>query len=601
MYCTNCGTKLSDDSLFCTECGMKMEKEQSFSNAIAAEQEKITQCTEENPEYSNVTEEHQNVAAPNSRKATQQKSGRYLAKNKSSQKMPKRKKNFKRGLVFWGAIIALVFLVVIIVFINVNTSDNGHTENIAMSAGIADDGTAYIPLGNGDLCTINDTVDEAFITADRRHIVVLLEDGLLYVIDVDTEERSNIAENVEYFACIRNDGFLYEDEDEILYRVLFSDNSVIKLGEGSATAADNTTAVLYAEKVDGDIKLYTLAADASQKVRIATSEQSVALHAISDDGQISVWTEKDGDVYTLVLHEGENKYILGEVSKYSDDTVVTFTADQNLLSVVNTEHDCMWIKSIGAEPIKIKLGADVKSEYPYSADGLLYNLNADVVRNIYVCTEGDSSLNLYHISMDGERERVLSKIQSFDIMNGYVVYLTEENSLCYAKLNGSDISEESKIANDVEMFQIAGNGQYVYYMKAFNNKTECGSLYCYKFKADDPVKISSDALCYYDKGLMCADVSADGETIYYYTDGEILDNVIHATLMMWDWRTGSTSRIATEVIPLTVTSMLNNVVNPDDFTFLKYDSVGDNDTVYLNWMHFDGEKATKFASNIVID
>ena len=223
------------------------------------------------------------------------------------------------------------------------------------------------------------------------------------------------------------------------------------------------------------------------------------------------------------------------------------------------------------------------------------------MRNIYVSTEGDSGLNLYHISMDGERERVLSKIQSYDIMNGYVVYLTEDDSLFYAKLNGSDISEESKIANDVEMFQTAGNGQYVYYMKDFNNKTECGSLYCYRFKGDEPTKISSDALCYYDKGLMCADVSADGETIYYYTDGEILDNIVHATLMMWDCRTGSTSRIATEVIPLTVTSMLNNVVNPDDFTFLKYDSVGDDETVYLNWMHFDGEKATKFASNIVID
>lgn len=600
MYCTNCGAKLFDDSVFCSKCGTKVTPQEDVADVI----DEISPLENDTAsEFFEMVINQESLPTDVDDNCEIEQEEPILEEQQStSYTVPiAKKKSGKKWIFIAGITLAVIIAVISIVFISAGTGNSvgQEIEPVNISARMTEDGTAYIPLMNGTHIKINEEVAAATLTKDRLHIVVLLQDGMLYVTDTTLTEKHNIADNAVSVASVHNDGFIYKDEDENVYRVLFADYSSLDLGKDSAvvTAYDNVTALIAMD--DGDI--YTLSNLSSEKTKIASFDGHVELEAISNNGQISVWVTEEDDVQTIMVNDGEDKYTLGEVDYKYNYTYVTFTDDQSMVAITNSYSDCMWIKKAGEEPIKVKLGANPESSVIYTENDYLGYENSAEVNSLYVSTESDAGSNVYHISMSGERERVLSKVSDYNIANRNIIYVDVDKTLYYAQIEGASITSEVKLASDVDLFEVSNNGQYVYYMKDCGS--DAGSLYCYKIGEDEPQKIASEAACYNGSYFqsMYVSISADGRTVYYFTDLEEIDDTYtdQGTLMMWSYGEKSSSRIASEVINYSVASGVTGGINPKSFVFLKYSSVDSDENIYGNWMYYNGTEATRMATDVI--
>lgn len=473
---------------------------------------------------------------------------------------------------------------------------------IAIPARMSADGTAYIPLMDGSCIQINDEVENAFVTGDRNHVVVHLRDGILYVTDIKQSSKTQIADNCASLNHVTNDGFIYIDKDETTCRVLFDDMTPLKVGEDiTFVTAENTTSILYATD-EGNI--YTLANTDTDANKIATFDDTVELEAVSDDGQISVWVILEDDSHTIMLNDGDDRSVLGEIESESNYTYVTFSKDQKLVTIDNSYSDCIWIKRPGEDPIKAKLGGKVFG-IAYTEHGHLKYVQADEVSSLYFYTLADTGINVYSISMTGDRERILSKVLDFKVSNGNIFYTDQENTLYYAHLSEDSISEETKIASNVDFFEVPYSGQYVYYMKNCDENDNAGSLYCYKLGEADPLKIATDVACFYfsygSGGYTYNMYSLDGSDVFFFQDMEEIPDTYddHGTLFQWSYGAEDPVKIASEVLRFSVSSRIYGGVYADSFIYTKYLSVDEDENVLVNWMYYDGKESTKFAAEVI--
>lgn len=520
--------------------------------------------------------------------------------NEESPSVPhvKKKKKWPLILAIIGVVVAIV-IVAVLALGNPGSSSPSKVEPIAISARMTDDGTAYIPLFDGTSITINEEVQSAVLTKDRKHIVVLLKDGLLYITDGQLANKTTIADNVTTF-IVRNDGILYEDDENVLYRVMFADYANVKIGEDVAfVVATDTTSVLYAT---GEGKVYTMAATTSEATKVGTFENRAELEAISNDGQISIWVDKDSSDLTIYLSEGDSRTTLGQVDSKYNYTYATFTDDQKIIVVTNSYCNRMWIKSVGSDPVEVKLAGEPQNHTVYTANGNLSDEISTNVQSLYFSTESDSGNNLYNITLSGDRERVLSKINTFTISNGYIIFTDTESNLFYGKLNGTEVLDEEKIASEVSIFEVTENGKYVYYTKDYDD--EVATLYCYKLGEDSPVKIASEVACYggWSYGWTYNAYSTDGATVFYFKDLEEVEDTYsdHGTLLMWTYGDESSQKIASEVLTYSITSGLSSgEVKKNSLMFLKYSSVDTDENIYTNWMYYNGTDTTKIAADVI--
>ena len=121
------------------------------------------------------------------------------------------KKKSKKIPMLIGIVAAVAVLVVLLcVFIGASSAEPRY-----VAAKYDEDGTAYLLLEDGKCITINDDVCQAVITADRKNVMVVLEDGTLYVTDKDQSKKTVVAENVKGLFGLRDEGFFYDDVDNI--------------------------------------------------------------------------------------------------------------------------------------------------------------------------------------------------------------------------------------------------------------------------------------------------------------------------------------------------------------------------------------------------
>lgn len=213
---------------------------------------------------------------------------------------------------------------------------------------------------------------------------------------------------------------------------------------------------------------------------------------------------------------------------------------------------------------------------------------------MYISTEADTGSNVYNISMEGDREKILSKVTGYYIFNDNIIYTDTEDTLYFAKLKDDSVSDEIKIANDVDMFELTNNGKYVYYVKDLEDSV-C-SLYCYKVGETDSLKIASDVACY------STTYSLDGASVFFLKDKEDIPNTYaeHGTLMLWRYGDESASKISSDVVNSSVTSNLDSgEVNTKNFLFMKYNTVDSDGRIFVNWMYHNGTEATKFATDVI--
>ena len=522
---------------------------------------------------------------------------------------PKAKKKSKLPLILGIAaavVIAAAAAVVLLFFGNAGTASATPIESVAVYALMNDDGTAYIPLYDGTCIKINEEVDSAVLTKDRAHVVVLLTDGTLYVTDPQQSQKTTIADNATDLITVRDSGLLYDDEELISHRVTFADFSNVEIGKDVALkSANHTLSVLYATD-EGD--LYALASSASEAEKVGTFEDTARVKAISDDGQISVWADVDGSNYTIYLSDGGDRTTLGSVTSKYDGVHVEFTKDQQLVVITDSYSDRMWIKAVGTEVVEVKLAGEASGAGVYTAAGKLSDALAGEVTSLYVTTDGDVRSNLYNITLTGDRERVLSKVSKYTVVNGSLFYRDSENNLYYGILNGPELTQEEKIASDVDVFDVTANGRYVYYIKNYDDHDDTGTLYCYALDAGESVRVASEVACGYislsdwDYGWTHNEYSTDGATVFYMKDLEDIGDTYsdHGTLMCWTYGSDSAQRIASEVLTYSVESgLVSGSVNKDSLMYLKYNSVDTDDNVYANWMYYNGTESIKVATDVI--
>ena len=291
MYCKNCGTKIPDKAAFCPNCGTGAAP----SPAPGPTREDIFRPAK----------------AP-------------------------RKRWLLPVLIAAAVVVAAILLIVLL-------SGRGGAQaakNAAIYAKISEKGTAYIPLMDGSCIKIDDDVRKAAITQDRKNVIVLQEDGTLYVTNPKLSRQTTVADDVEDFSYIRSDGIIYTDTDGVSYRYLFGDKEPVKLGElDSISAADNSISVVYA--LNGTI--YTLSADSEKRVKVGTEDVSAAVKGISDDGKLCLWVDSSGSTHTIRISDNGEKTTLGTVESKYEYTYLTFSSDQKVATVVNSYCDNMWV------------------------------------------------------------------------------------------------------------------------------------------------------------------------------------------------------------------------------------------------------------------
>ena len=239
---------------------------------------------------------------------------------------------------------------------------------------------------------------------------------------------------------------------------------LVRLGQNpEAITAETSLTTLF---VDAEKNLYLLKEDAQEPEKISQCTQDgadVELEAVTDDGGTAIWmevnkTDKKSSVY---LYETGDRSLLGEVDSAYSSTYPAFSADGALLAVGNTSASILWFQKSGGEVVKAKLGGTLSSAALYTKDGRLDESTGDA-DGLYALVKASDSSSAYFITLDGDREKIVSDIRAFQIANGKICYLTTDKDLYLADIDGAQATDAVKLAGEVVDFDIAADGEMVY-------------------------------------------------------------------------------------------------------------------------------------------
>lgn len=491
------------------------------------------------------------------------------------------------------------------------SQSSASVKKLSVSAEVSADGDAYIPMDDGSTIKIeagSADVTKAVLAADDEHIIVLQEDGVLYITDKKLAEKKELSDSCAKILGTRKDGIIYQNEDGACYRALFTDSEPLELGSDiKVRLASYDLSLIYA----ANESVYTLPYNSTESSKIENVSDNATLCAVSNDGRYGLLTVDVGDIRAIYLTEDGNisKLDKPEIqSKYTSSLLnslpaayMNISADDELMVITSDDADSLWIKQSDKDIVKASLGALLSSSVVYTKDGYLSESTGENISSIYVAVEGNSGDSIYNITLDGEREQVLSGVSSYSIKDGYIFYIDTDDALYYAKLDGNATTDEAKIASDVAYFEVSDNAQYIYYIRDFTGSygVGTGTLYMYKVGTDEPEKVDSDV---YKNYSGAATFSSDGNAIYYLTDASLIGDSYTAdgTLMKWTYGSDSPEKIASEVVEYSLTSNLySGELNANGFWFEKYDSLDSDGDIHVNLMYCKGTETEKIVSDII--
>lgn len=177
MFCAYCGAKLSDDAVYCSNCGEKAKKV-DLGKAMSPEKpvfETASACVS----LENAEARCEPLHTANSYQPLKGKT-------------PK-----KKGVIFGVAAVTvavLVFAAISLLGKNKPAPVVNNASNSVVSAEITSDGTAYVLVPGEAPIVIGGEVRQAVLSEDREHLIVLLDDGTLYVTDKAQSKRTTITD-----------------------------------------------------------------------------------------------------------------------------------------------------------------------------------------------------------------------------------------------------------------------------------------------------------------------------------------------------------------------------------------------------------------------
>lgn len=478
-------------------------------------------------------------------------------------------------------------------------------EPAALRGKVTEDGTAYLPCMNGEVFEIKGDAVSAWLLADRKTAVVLEEDGRLYFTVKGQEEKTEIADNATEINAVRATGVLYTAGGELM-RYTFADGQSVSFGKDMAVAvAENTLALVLADD-EGSILIAPESAGEAEK--IGSYDDSVYVEEVSNDGTTAVWVDKDTseDTLTIFLYADGERTKLGTADSSYDYTNAVIANDGSFVAVANGYFDTLYWKLKDGEVVSARLGDTLASSTMYNAAGRL-DTNSTSCEGLYVMVEGSDGNSLYYIDSEGGREKLVSKVDTYQVAAGVLCYLTEEKELYRTKVDGAKLEEEEKIAGDVECFELSENGSYVYYLKNYDQEEQTGALYRLDLTKKDAEteKIASDAYSMYfnylDILLQNFYVTDDGKSVYYFRNVEEIAGTYSdsGTLMMATVGSEEPVKIGTEVLVGAPTSARKDEsLDAKSILFEKYITTDENDEVIANWMYWNGTEAAVMGREV---
>lgn len=473
--------------------------------------------------------------------------------------------------------------------------------NACVLAKYDSDGIAYVPLMSGNIAKIDDDVLVSAVTPDRGHIVVLTKDGVLYFTDADQATKTQVTDKAGSLQAVATEGLLYADTDGDFHRYLFADGSDVNIGVVDAGKLSDAG---FSVAFTVDSSIYVLSGSAQEKEKLGNVTNSCTFLYLSDDGKTVYWNDyRNYEETVFVSVDGERTKIgTFETSSKYTGAAVTYNENQKFAVVTNSHSDTLFVVPESGEPLKVKLGSELASSAIFTKTGPLSDDTSSAFSGIYVSLSGSDGDNLYYIDAKGEREKVLSKIDSYTIYDGSLYFVDEDNNLKTAKLTGATLSDEKKLAGDVEILDTANHHGYFYFIKDYSSSDNTGVLYTYK-KGSDPVKVASDVVCwkYGSSGFIRGANSTDGKTIYFYKESTDIKDTYddYAVLYKYTYGDAEPTKIASDVIVGSTNSgYLSGAINNNSFTYLKYSSVKDDDIIG-DWYYFNGTESSKMASDVI--
>ncbi len=528
-------------------------------------------------------------------------------KDAETETEPKKKTSIKLSPKLMGVltviIAALVVLFCVCKFTDNSKNSGGKVHYGALKACLDEDKTAYVPLMDGGEAEFED-VSEAYITPDRKHIVVLGTDDTIFVTDAKQKKRVDVTDDGESLVIVKDKGFIYRDGDYEYYRYLFDDGSSVSLGKVSEIQSSTEELNISFIK---DKAVYLLKQASEEVEKLGNFDNSGSLLSMSDDGETVYWNEYSRSKEEIFAYiEGEKTKIgtFERGSKNYTSTAVIQNAAQSYAIIVNSYAEKMFIVQGAEEPIEVKLGGKLNSNYIYTNDELVERDKGSKFTGVYVSVAGDEGANLYYINKEGKRKKVVSDIGKYLIYKGKLFHVDENDNLKSAKVSEDSITKEEKITGGVEILEPVCTNGYIYFIKDVNSEDETGSLYVSK-NGGEPERISSDvSVCVLDVidfKMLYATTSLDGKTIYYYKDMEEIPDTYTemGDLYKYSYGAGDSEKIASEVILFSPESGALEGVDNKSFIYKVYSSKDKNDDVLIDWYHFNGSESNIMASEVV--
>ncbi len=447
------------------------------------------------------------------------------------------------------------------------------TRRSAQRFYLDEDEAAYFPFPDGSCVKLEekDGVTNAYLTPDGKRIVVLTQEGDLYLTDKSLKTKKKVESEVARISYLSDKGFLYTTEDDELFRYSFGSGSAVELTDdvdeiNGLTSSRNGFGMLYIL----DDKLYRLPSEGKAAEKLTGVDGNCQLLLFSDDGKTVIWAESADNEVTFYSWEGKDKLKLGKLEGSSPRLLSS--ADQKLLVLYCSNSEVFLIWKKGKDPVKGKLSDGISAIR--TAEGPL-SRSSSGVKELYI-QSGDA---LYRMTLNGEKTKLASGVQSFSIADGLILWLKQDGSLRCGKLGKDEIKNEEKLDKDVGSVNFSLNGRYAYYLK--DTEKEDSVLYGYKLGSKAPVKIDDDVYTWR--------LSLSGDTVVYFTD--VSGN--SGDLRIADL--GKESRkVAADVYRGSVESgYYYNIIDPNGFWFFK-----DIDANYGDLYYWNGKNAKKVAEGI---
>lgn len=471
-------------------------------------------------------------------------------------------------------------------------------ENSVVYGLIDRNGTAYVPLMNGEVYTLKGHYQDVALCADRTKIVALTEDGTLSWVNVETQQEIEVAEHIEDYTGIKNSGFFYWDDSGNYFRYLFADQSDLSLGpidDYILSKSQLNTAYVKNEAV------YLLLEAENHPTKIGSYKEDVYLQNIAEDGSLIVWLDHGSSKDTINVYENGKPSTLGELRNGGSYSYArTYLANHNTLLVACSDADnILLLKQNGQESIQVELGDTLGSKTLYTETGILGEEDTPIEGFYTMVSNGGQYGNiLYWIPLEtGKRERIVTNVEKFVIHNGRIAYLTDDGDLCTASIKGSNLTERAQVDHEVFTMELGNDGRYVYYVKDVDDNAGkydySGTLCGYRLGDEAPFEIGSDA-----GKFMTATTD---EVVFYWTHlTDIRDTYSEAgTLTRFNAKDKTSAVVADDVLEDSLSSGLTRSICPELFLYEQYTSSNSDGDIIVDWYYNIDGTDKPVASNVL--